>query len=132
MTRYLRPFSQIEVVPAAGAIMSFRCFSVTSADGVCARRAVRAHHRVYFVLRDQLLVEAGGCFRIGAIIADQKLNRAPEDPALLVYMLLAKQIALADVAALHVVPPGDCNRGANPNRLLREAWPRNNDRSDSH
>jgi hypothetical protein len=31
MMRYRRPFSQIEVVPAVGATMSFRCFSVTSA-----------------------------------------------------------------------------------------------------
>jgi hypothetical protein len=31
MMRYRRPFSQIEVVPAAGAIISFWCFSVTSA-----------------------------------------------------------------------------------------------------
>jgi len=31
MTRYFRPFSQIDVVPAAGAIMNFRYFSVTSA-----------------------------------------------------------------------------------------------------
>ena len=31
MMRYRRPFSQIEVVAAAGAIMSLRCLSVTSA-----------------------------------------------------------------------------------------------------
>ena len=31
MTRYRRPFSQIDVVAAIGAIMSLRCFSVTSA-----------------------------------------------------------------------------------------------------
>src|SRR5450759_302278 len=90
--------------------------------GVCARRAVRAQHRVDFVVRDQLLVEANRYFRIGGVVADQKLNRTPEDSALLVYMLLTKQIALADVAALHLVPPSDCNRGADPNWLLGETW----------
>jgi hypothetical protein len=55
--------------------------------GVRARRAVRAYHSVHLVLRDQLLVQANGCFRIGVIVADQKLNRAPEDTAFLVYIL---------------------------------------------
>src|ERR1700719_180366 len=32
MIRYRRPFSQIEVVAAFGAIMTFRCFSGMSAD----------------------------------------------------------------------------------------------------
>ena len=31
ITRYFRPFSHSDVVPAIGAIITFRCFSVTSA-----------------------------------------------------------------------------------------------------
>jgi hypothetical protein len=31
ITRYFRPFSQSDVVPAIGAIITFRCLSVTSA-----------------------------------------------------------------------------------------------------
>src|SRR5262249_49885552 len=56
-------------------------------------------------LCDQLLIEGRDGLRIGPIIADQKLNRTPEDSALLVYMLLAEQVALTDVVALHLVSP---------------------------
>ena len=75
----------------------------------------------------QLFVEANGCFRIGAVIADQKLNRASEDSPCFVHVLLAEQVALTDVAALDGVSPGDGNRGADPDRLLglHQSWYRN-------
>jgi hypothetical protein len=87
-------------------------------DGVRDGRAVGAHHRVDLVLRDQLLVEANGGFRIGAVIADQNLKGASEDAPLFVHVFLAEQVALTDIAALDGVPSSGGDRGADPDRLL--------------
>ena len=90
-------------------------------DGVRDGRAVRAYDRVHLVLSNQLLVDADGRLGLGAIILDQKLNWAPEDPPFFVDVLLAEQVALAYVATLYGIPSRDRDRGAEPNRLLRHA-----------
>src|SRR6266568_8827815 len=88
-------------------------------------RTVQAEHRIDLVLCKELLVKTDGGFLIGAIVVDHELDRTSKDSALRVHMLLAQQVSLATVAALHGVSlSGDRHRGANPDRLLGRAWPR--------
>src|SRR5215207_6323856 len=85
------------------------------------RRAVRAQHRVNFVLRNELLVKTGRCLPIRRIVIDDKLNLASKYSALLVHMLLAKQVALTKVATLYGGLTGERRGCADSDRLLREA-----------
>ena len=96
--------------------------------GVGDGRAVRTEHRIDLVLCDQFLVKANSGLLIRAIVINHKLDRTSKDSALRIHMLLAQQVSLPTVAALHRVSlSGDRHRGPNPDRLLGHARPRHPD-----
>src|SRR4029079_16064208 len=87
-------------------------------------RTVGTEHCINLVLRDQLLVEASSRFLIRYIIIDHEFNFSSTHSALCVHMLLAQQVSVTNVAALHRVSlASERRRGANPERMAgRVLW----------
>ena len=88
------------------------------------RGTVGPHHGIDLIFDDELLVEGGRRLGIGSVVVDQELDLPTQDAALLVDVFLTEQVPVASRHTLRVVGPRLGHRGADPDRLLRHARPR--------